>query len=282
MALVINDIMEMQRLAEGFRLQRKRIAVVPTMGALHQGHLKLIDVARKHADMVLTTVFVNPTQFGPAEDFARYPRDLERDTQVASNAGTDYVFAPDIESMYPLGYHTYLHVEQLAEVLEGKSRPGHFRGVATVVAKLFNITKPHVAVFGQKDAQQVVLVRRVIQDLNFDIELIVCPIVREPDGLAMSSRNVYLSKDQRSQASVLYKSLQLAETLIRAGERNCEGVIEEMRNLISENSSGVVDYISIAQSSTLEELHECKGIMLVSLAVRFGTTRLIDNMTIEV
>lgn len=282
MAVVIKDITEMQQTAERFRIQGRRIGVVPTMGYLHQGHLKLVEVARQHADVVITTIFVNPTQFGPTEDFSRYPRDLDRDTRLASTVGTDYVFVPETESMYPSGYHTFVEVERLAGVLEGKSRPGHFRGVATVVGKIFNITKPHVAVFGQKDAQQVVVVRQMLRDLNFDIELIVCPIVREPDGLAMSSRNVYLSKDQRSQAPVLFKSIKLAEELIRSGEHNCARVIERMKALIAEHSSGVVDYISIADGATLDELKECRGTVLVSLAVRFGSTRLIDNTTITV
>ncbi|HCV43078.1 MAG TPA: pantoate--beta-alanine ligase [Bacteroidetes bacterium] len=282
MEAVIKDIAEMQRTAERLRNQGRRIGVVPTMGCLHQGHLKLLEVARKHADVVITSIFVNPTQFGPTEDFTRYPRDLGRDTQLASAAGTDYVFAPETESMYPPGYHTYIEVERLTEMLEGKSRPGHFRGVTTVVGKIFSITKPAVAVFGQKDAQQVAVVRQMIRDMNFDIELVVCPIVREPDGLAMSSRNVYLSKEQRSQAPVLYMSIARAEDLIRSGERSCEKVIDRMKTLIATNSSGVVDYISIADSTTLEELNECRGSLLISLAVRFGTTRLIDNATITI
>ena len=270
----------MQRTAETLRVQGKRIGLVPTMGFLHQGHLTLIGVAKEHSDVVITSVFVNPTQFGPSEDFTRYPRNLERDTQLAYEAGTDYIFAPPTESMYPSGYHTFVEVERITEVLEGKSRPGHFRGVATVVAKLFNIIHPHVAVFGQKDAQQVVVVRQMLRDLNFDTELIVSPTVRETDGLAMSSRNAYLSKEERSQATVLYKSLKVAADLIRAGERSSSTVIEQMKALITKNSTGIVDYISIADAGTLEELPSCKGSVLVSLAVRFGGTRLIDNITI--
>jgi pantoate--beta-alanine ligase len=282
MAVVIKDVAEMQQVADRLRAQGERIGVVPTMGFLHQGHLKLIEVAKKHADVVITTIFVNPTQFGPSEDFTRYPRDLERDTTLASEAGTDYIFAPETQAIYPSGYHTYVDVQRVTEVLEGKSRPGHFRGVATVVAKLFHITNPHVAVFGQKDAQQVVVVRQMIHDLNFDIELIVCPIVREPDGLAMSSRNAYLSQEQRLQAPVLLKSLRLAEDLIRGGERNPAIVINRMKEMITGNSAGVIDYVSIADAVTLEELGDCRGSMLVSLAARFGNTRLIDNTTITV
>lgn len=281
MAVVIKDVIEMQRTIEHLRTQGKRIGVVPTMGFLHQGHLKLIELAKQHAEVVVTTIFVNPTQFGPTEDFSRYPRDLERDTQLASNTGTDYIFAPATQAMYPSDYHSFIEIEQITRVLEGKSRPGHFRGVATIVAKLFNITKPHVAVFGQKDAQQVVVVRQMVRDLNFDIELVVCPIVRESDGLAMSSRNTYLTQEQRSQAPILYASVKLAEKLIHGGERSAAAVIRRMSDLISKNTTGVVDYISIANATTLEELLECKGALLVSLAVRFGNTRLIDNIILQ-
>jgi pantoate--beta-alanine ligase len=282
MAIVIKDVVAMQEAADQFRVKGKRIGVVPTMGFLHQGHLKLIEVAKKRADVVITTIFVNPTQFGPSEDFTRYPRDLERDTTLASDAGTDYIFAPETQSIYPSDYQTYVDVQRVTEVLEGKSRPGHFRGVATVVAKLFNITNPNVAVFGQKDAQQVVVVRQMIRDLNFNVELIVCPIVRETDGLAMSSRNAYLSKDQRLQTPVLFRSLKLAEELVQGGERNSATVIERMKEMIMRNSAGVIDYVSIADATTLEERAMCRGTMLVSLAVRFGNTRLIDNTTIIV
>jgi pantoate--beta-alanine ligase len=272
----------MQRLADRLRNEGKRIAVVPTMGYLHQGHLALIGLARHHGDVVVTTVFVNPTQFGPTEDFSRYPRDLERDTRMAFGAGSDYVFAPDMESMYPSDYRSFVHVEQITAVLEGKSRPGHFRGVATVVAKLFNIIKPHVAVFGQKDAQQVVVVQQMVRDLQFDVRIVVAPIVRESDGLAMSSRNTYLSPEQRAQAPVLFESLRLAEKLICKGERNAASVMEQMRRLISGKPGATVDYISIAENKTLEEITECRGSLLISLAVRFGSTRLIDNIILHV
>lgn len=280
-AVVISDVEEMQKKAERLRALGKRVGVVPTMGFLHEGHLTLITMAGKHADAVITTVFVNPTQFGPSEDFTRYPRNLERDTQLASEAGTDYLFAPTTQAMYPSGFHTFLEVEKITGVLEGRSRPGHFRGVATVVAKLFNITKPHVAVFGQKDAQQVVVVRQMLRDLNFGIELIVCPIAREVDGLAMSSRNAYLTQTERAQAPVLFNSLKLAENLILNGERDATVVIQRLKDVIAKNSNAVVDYVSIADATTLEELAECRGTMLVSLAARFGNTRLIDNITLE-
>jgi pantoate--beta-alanine ligase len=227
-------------------------------------------------------VFVNPTQFGPSEDFTRYPRNLDQDVRLASEAGTDYVFAPSTQAIYPEGYRTYIEVEQLTSFLEGKSRPGHFRGVATIVAKLFNITKPHAAIFGQKDAQQVVVVKQMIRDLNFDIELVISPIVREHDGLAMSSRNTYLSQEQRSEAPILYKSLVLAETLLHGGERRARDVTRQMRDLIATNSRGNIDYISIADAVTLEEVDDCNGDLLISLAVRFGNTRLIDNTIVRV
>lgn len=281
MASVIRDVAQMRGESERLRGLGKRIGIVPTMGFLHEGHLTLIKLAKRHVDIVITTVFVNPAQFGPSEDFTRYPRSIERDTQLAFQAGTDILFTPATESIYPPGYHTFIEVEKITAVLEGKSRPGHFRGVATIVLKLFNITKPHAAVFGQKDAQQVAVIRQMVSDLNLDVELIVSPIVREADGLAMSSRNTYLSETQRAQAPVLYQSLKLAEHLIRIGERNAGIVIHQMKDLIAKNSIAVVDYVSIADATTLEELAQCRGNMLVSLAARFGTTRLIDNITLE-
>ncbi len=279
--MVIRDVEEMQREAERLRCLGKRVGVVPTMGFLHEGHLTLIRMGKKHSDVVITTIFVNPTQFGPSEDFTRYPRNLDRDTQLASRAGTDYVFAPGTDAVYPQNYHSFVEIEKITAVLEGKLRPGHFRGVATIVAKLFNITKPHVAVFGQKDAQQVAVIRQMIRDLNFDIRLLVCPIVREPDGLAMSSRNTYLSEVERAQAPVLHTSLKLAEKLILQGEREARTIIQQVKDMITGNSSAVIDYVSIADAATLEELVECKGSMLLSLAARFGTTRLIDNIMLE-
>lgn len=283
MTQLLRDIEVMQRLADDVRSSGKRIGLVPTMGALHIGHLTLIGEARKRSDIVITTVFVNPKQFGPSEDYTRYPRSLERDVAQALGAGTDYVFAPDAEMMYLPDHATYVDVTRLGEMLEGKARPGHFRGVATIVAKLFNITKPHVAVFGQKDAQQAIIIQRMVQDLNMDIEVVVAPIAREADGLAMSSRNVYLTEAQRKEASVLYRSLQLAQQRIQQGIVDSKEIIREMNELISVNSSGLVEYISIADARTLEEMAFCSGSrsLLVSLAVRFGTTRLIDNITVN-
>jgi pantoate--beta-alanine ligase len=279
-ARMVHRVEEMQRMALSLRGEGKTIAVVPTMGALHEGHRSLIHLAANHADVVVTSVFVNPTQFGTGDDFDRYPRDLQEDRRAASSAGSDIVFAPDAGEMYASDHVTYVHVDRLTEVLEGMHRPEHFRGVTTVVAKLLNIVKPHTAVFGQKDAQQVAVIRRMVSDLNFGIDIVVGPTVREPDGLAMSSRNAYLSPVQRREAAVLYQALQHADERIRGGERSAAEIVGEMKERIVSRSSGSIDYISISDEESLEELstvqHE-RGV-LVSLAVRFGSTRLIDNI----
>ena len=284
MPQVITDIAAMQKTVVGLRRKGKRIAVVPTMGALHEGHLTLIREGKKLADAVITTVFVNPKQFGEGEGFERYPRALEDDARLATAAGSDYVFAPGAGMMYPDGFATVVDVERLSSILEGQSRPGHFRGVATVVTKLFNITTPDVALFGQKDAQQVVVIRRLIRDLNFNIEFVVVPTVREPDGLALSSRNRYLSAEQRAQAPVLYQALLLAEQLIRGGERSCKQIVGAMKAMIRSRSSAIIDYVSIGDADTLDEQYECLPgrSLLISLAARFGTTRLIDNIIVTV
>jgi pantoate--beta-alanine ligase len=272
----------MQTTAEKLRVQGKRIGVVPTMGFLHEGHLSLIRIARQNADMVITTLFVNPTQFAPTEDFGKYPRDIQRDTRLAESAGSDFLFLPETKEMYPGSYVTYISVEQLTTVLEGKVRPTHFRGVTTVVAKLFNITKPHVAVFGQKDAQQAIVIKRMAHDLNVDVHIVVAPIVREPDGLAMSSRNVYLLPSERAQSVVLSQSLKQAEKMIAGGERRTEIIRAAMLKLIAAQPSAVVDYVSLADPDTLQEKSMIASgeSVLVSLAVRFGATRLIDNSLI--
>jgi len=271
-----------QRRADAWRAAGKQIALVPTMGALHEGHTTLMRQARIQADVLVASVFVNPTQFGKGEDFTRYPRPLERDVQMASEAGVDLVFAPEPGTMYPAGYATFIEVEGITAVLEGAIRPGHFRGVATIVTKLLNIVKPHMAFFGQKDAQQVAVIKRMVSDLNIDCRLMIVPTVREADGLALSSRNTYLTPQQRREAPVLYRSLQVAERRIREGNADAEGVVEEMRALISTSSSGAIDYFSVADAETLQEIRgrvPACGI-LVSLAVRFGATRLIDNILI--
>jgi pantoate--beta-alanine ligase len=284
MVEVISDIPAMQERADAIRQSGSTIAVVPTMGALHEGHCTLIRTARTQCDVVITTVFVNPTQFGPAEDFDAYPRDLERDVTLAHDAGTDVVFAPARGDVYATDHETYVTVEHLTSVLEGKSRPGHFRGVTTVVAKLFNITRPHVAVFGQKDAQQVAVIRRMVRDLNCGVRIVVVPVVREPDGLAMSSRNAYLSTKERREAPVLYQSLCQARTDVLSGEYSGAAIVSRMKELISSRSSAEIDYCSVAHAESLEELQTIvPGVpVLVSLAARFGSTRLIDNIQFTV
>ncbi len=280
----ISSIGEMQRAADLFRAGSKVVGVVPTMGYFHEGHLSLVRLAKQRSDVVITTIFVNPTQFAPHEDFSRYPRDLERDARLAESAGSDILFVPSVEEMYEVPYQTYVEVGGLTSVLEGKARPDHFRGVTTVVAKIFNITKPHVAVFGQKDAQQAAVIRQMTKDMNFDLKIIIAPIVREADGLAMSSRNVYLSPDERKQSVALSASLRRAEAMIAAGERRSLVITGEVMQMIGAQPSAMIDYVSISQNSTLEEVSELRSGMtvLVSLAVRFGPTRLIDNTVVEV
>lgn len=283
MPALLQDIAAMRQAAGAHRRAGRRIAVVPTMGALHEGHLTLIRTARTLADVVVTTVFVNPSQFGQGEDFERYPRDLGRDAQLAGSAGTDVVFAPGADTMYPRPFRTWVDVTSLDGVLEGRSRPGHFRGVATVVLKLFHITMPDVAVFGQKDAQQVVVLRTMVRDLDLGVEMHIVPTVREPDGLAMSSRNAYLSADERQEAPVLCRSLQAAERMVREGERSAARLQEAVRALITGESRGVIDYVSVADAETLAELEALVPgrRVLLSLAVKFGATRLIDNVLLD-
>lgn len=274
----------MQSVSASLRSEHKRIAVVPTMGALHEGHCALIRHARGIADAVIVTIFVNPMQFAPTEDLERYPRPFDSDVAASGSAGADYVFAPSVAEMYPPAFQTAVEVEKVTLALEGAFRSAHFRGVATVVAKLFNITLPDVAVFGQKDGQQVVVVKRLAADLNFPLEVVVVPTVREEDGLAMSSRNVYLSVAHRKEAPVLFQSLEIAGRVIQSGERTAPKVIARMAQLIRSRSSGIIDYISIADAETLQEQEHLQegGRVMVSLAVRFGSTRLIDNIVLDV
>jgi pantoate--beta-alanine ligase len=282
---LISSISEMQSLAEALRSEKKKIAVVPTMGALHEGHLSLVRIAKQNADVVITTIFVNPTQFAPNEDFYNYPRNLERDKELLQKENTDIIFAPSLQEMYANNFFTYIEVEKFGTMLEGKFRPTHFKGVTTIVAKLFNCTKPHIAIFGQKDAQQVFIIQQMTRDLNFDVQIIVAPIVRESDGLAMSSRNVYLNTQERNDATILFQSLQRAENLISNGERNSSSIKNEMVKIISSKQSvTAIDYISITNENTLDELETLSSgnKILISLAVRFGNTRLIDNTVIQV
>jgi pantoate--beta-alanine ligase len=271
----------MQRLARRLRL-RGRVGFVPTMGYLHKGHLELVRVARRQSDYVVVSVFVNPIQFGPREDLSRYPRDFARDRRLLARAGADVVFYPDVGEMYPKGFATYVEVERLTRSLCGRSRPGHFRGVTTVVAKLLNIVAPHVAVFGQKDAQQAYVIRRMVRDLAIDTKIVVAPTVRESDGLAMSSRNKYLTSGQRAETPVLSRSLALARRLIRAGERRPARVTAQMRRMIACESAGRIDYIEIVDTDELVQVKTIKGEVLVAVAVFFGRTRLIDNVVVRV
>ncbi len=281
---IISDIFKMQRTADDLRASGKKIALVPTMGYLHEGHLSLVDEAKKNADVVVLSIYVNPSQFAPHEDLSTYPRDFARDSKLAEARGVDIIFAPEDKVMYPEKELVFVETEEVSHILEGEFRPTHFKGVASVVAKLFNIVKPHVAVFGQKDAQQAFIIRRMVSDLNFDVSMIVAPIVREEDGLALSSRNVYLSEENRKEATVLYRSLNLAQQIVRDGERQFTRVRSEMLRLITAESQGKIDYISFVNPDTFTRVEEAGALkrVLALLAARFGRTRLIDNMFLEV
>jgi pantoate--beta-alanine ligase len=280
--LITRTIAETRAALAHARAQGNRIGFVPTMGYLHEGHLRLIDIARQHSDFVVVSIFVNPTQFGPHEDFASYPRDFERDRTLCEARGTDLIFAPEVSEIYPERSLITFQIEKLADRLCGARRPGHFNGVVLVVSKLFNIVQPDIAVFGQKDAQQLIIIKRLVQDLNFPVRIIAAPTVREPDGLAMSSRNVYLSPTQRAQSTVLYKSLQRAKALIESGERDPQQIIAEMRKLIATVSEAKIDYIEIVRVSDLQPIEKLDGLVLIALAVYFGKARLIDNIILDV
>lgn len=262
------------------------VGLVPTMGFLHDGHLSLIRRARDECKHVIVSIFVNPTQFGPKEDLAKYPRDLEKDFRLISSLETPstaseiVVWTPSAESMYPTGYQTWVEVEAMTRPLEGAMRPDHFKGVTTVVAKLFNAVQPHKAYFGQKDAQQVAVIRRMVRDLNFPLEIVVCPTERETDGLAMSSRNVYLDPDQRKAATVLFRSLSAAKELYETGERDAEKIRRKMKEVLASEPLAEPQYVSCADYDSLEELDIIQGKTLLSMAVFIGKTRLIDNFVI--
>lgn len=274
---------EVQRLSDLLRKEGKIIGFVPTMGYLHEGHLSLVRRSKAECDVTFVSIFVNPTQFGPGEDFERYPRDEERDLRLLSEIAVDYVFIPEVKDMYPEGYSTFVEETLLSRFLCGAKRPGHFRGVCTVVTKLFNIVKPHKAYFGKKDYQQFRIIERMVKDLNMEIEVIPCDIVREPDGLAMSSRNVYLSEEERKDAACLYKSLMLAKEMIEKGERSPDTIKKAMEEFIlSHKSVSRIDYIEIVNRYTLAPVTEIKGQELIALAVFVGKARLIDNMEVEI
>ncbi len=275
---IIKSVQEMSRLARNFKKEGNVIGFVPTMGFLHEGHLSLVREAKKESDRVVVSIFVNPTQFGPGEDYKEYPRDLEGDAVKLEEIGIDYIFTPEVADMYPEGFNSYVEVLGITEVLCGSSRPGHFRGVTTVVSKLFNIVQPDQAYFGQKDFQQLMVIKRMVRDLNMPVEVKGLPIVREPDGLARSSRNKYLNGQERKAASVLYRSLLRAEELYQSGIKETSRLKKEIINLISSEPLAKIDYVAIVVPDTLQELDIIKGQSLVALAVYIGNTRLIDNL----
>jgi pantoate--beta-alanine ligase len=277
----ITSSAEMTALSREARHAGKRLGFVPTMGALHQGHLSLVRTARAQSDVVVASIFVNPKQFGPNEDFAKYPRSLESDSAKLSCEKTDYLFQPSVEEMYPSDATAWVTVEGITDKLDGRSRPGHFRGVTTVVAKLFNIVQPDLAFFGQKDAAQAAIVRKMVRDLNFDVEIVVCPIIREPDGLAMSSRNVYLSAAERQQATVLYRALMRAQMLADQGESDSARLAAAGRQVMSEEPSIRLDYFEVVNPDTLDAVAGTSGGALVAVAAHLGSTRLIDNIVLH-
>ncbi len=278
----IENIPRMTTFSKMMKKEGKTIGFVPTMGYLHEGHLSLARAAKKHTDIVVMSIFVNPAQFGANEDFEGYPRDLNHDEELARAAGVDVIFYPSVKDMYPAGYATYVNVEGLTDLLCGRSRPGHFKGVTTIVAKLFGIVKPNVAYFGLKDAQQAIVIKKMAEDLNMDVEIKIMPIVREKDGLAMSSRNSYLSEAERKDAVVLYQSLKKAESLIEEGERRADNIIKTMEEMIcSKGPSAKIDYISVVNNKTLKDVNVISGDVLIAVAVFIGKTRLIDNIVIN-
>jgi len=270
-----------QNKTERVRQQGKVIAFVPTMGFLHEGHLSLLREGRQLGDYLVLSIFINPTQFGPGEDLEAYPRDTEKDLNLAEKEGVDFVFMPDAKELYGKMFQTYVQLEKLPHCLCGVSRPEHFRGVATVVTKLFNIIKPHIAIFGQKDFQQLAVIRQMVSDLNFDILIKGMPTVRESDGLAMSSRNAYLTPDQRSSATCLYKSLFKAATLVKKGEKNASTIIDKTTDFIRSYPGTRIDYISVCDPETVEDVDTIDKPALMALAVFVGKTRLIDNMILD-
>jgi pantoate--beta-alanine ligase len=279
---IINRRQRMSSIARKLRRESKTVAFVPTMGALHEGHLALVKEARSLADVVVVSIFVNPTQFGENEDFDRYPRDLTADSSRLAEYDVDYVFAPDADEIYPAGFSTYVYVEGLSESLEGASRPGHFRGVATVVTILFNAVRPDFAVFGQKDAQQVALVKRLTRDLGFETEIVVLPTVREESGLALSSRNAHLNDEERQRAAVVFQGLRSAKAAFKGGERNAARLAQIVQEQIDTEPLARIDYIAVVDGQTLEPVEKIGDKeVLIAAAVRFGKVRLIDNVLLN-
>lgn len=280
---VVKTVKEMQDLSESWRKEGLIVGFVPTMGALHEGHLSLIRIAKSRADRTVVSIFVNPTQFGPSEDYSRYPRNTDEDLAMCEAEGVDAVFLPSVNEMYPEGYSSYVEVHGLTEGLCGRFRPGHFRGVTTIVTKLFNATRPHFAVFGMKDAQQFFVIKRMTRDLDFGIDIVPGPTIREPDGLAMSSRNRYLSEEERAEAPVLYRALLVGKELVeQKGIRDPSEIMKEMKRFIAEESSLVrVQYIEIVDTERLAPVSEIRGEVLLAIAAFIGETRLIDNLILE-
>lgn len=278
---VVKTISEVRAQVKDWKKAGLSVGLVPTMGYLHEGHKSLIERACQENDKVVVSIFVNPTQFGPNEDFAAYPRDLERDAALCESVGAALVFHPEPEEMYGEGFHTYVNMEVLSETLCGKTRPIHFRGVCTVVSKLFHIVTPDRAYFGQKDAQQLAIIKRMVRDLNFDIEIVGCPIVREPDGLAKSSRNTYLSPEERKAALILSQAIHLGQELTQNGETDAEKIVQEMKNLIETEPLAKIDYVQAVDAVSMQSVSKMEGAVLVAMAVYIGKTRLIDNFIYE-
>lgn len=279
---IVREFSDLKRAVRGARDRGKTIGFVPTMGFLHEGHVSLLEEARRQTGYVVLSIFVNPAQFGKEEDFTEYPRDLEGDAKKAEQAGCNLIFYPREINMYPKGYSTYVEVEGITGKLCGASRPGHFRGVATVVTKLFNLVEPHKAFFGQKDAQQALVIKRMVDDLNMDLEVIVCPTVREVDGLAMSSRNSYLDPEERKAAAVLYRSLCSARDAVASGEREPQAVRDKIASMIKQEPLVEIEYIELVNDRNLDVISRLEGTVLIALAVKIGHTRLIDNLMLEV
>lgn len=280
---LIESALQMQQHSLSCRAAGKRIGFVPTMGYLHEGHTSLMRLLRPRCDVLVASIFVNPLQFGPNEDFERYPRDLDRDQRLCVAAGCDVVFHPRPQDIYPADFHTHVDVDYLTETLCGPWRPGHFRGVTTVVAKLFNVVLPHIAAFGQKDAQQAIVIKQMVRDLNFSIDIVVGPTIRESDGLATSSRNIYLSPEERREATTLFRALMLGKEMIEKGERSAAAVVEAMRTLITEQvRAPEIQYIELVSTRDLHLVTTLAGEILLALAVRIGKTRLIDNLVLSV
>ncbi len=274
---IIKSVTEMKVESERLREKGHRIAFVPTMGYFHEGHLTLMRKARELGDVVVVSIYVNPIQFGPKEDFRDYPRDFERDVTMAAGVGVDIIFAPSDEEMYPEGFQTYVEVTEITRYLCGASRPGHFRGVTTVVAKLFNIVKPHIAVFGEKDYQQLKVIERMVRDLNMDVEIVGVPTVRESDGLAMSSRNVYLSEEERKSALSLVRSLEKARQLVEQGETDADKIVEAVKAFIKSYPHTEIDYVRLVDPETFQDVDSIQGQVMLALAVKVGKARLIDH-----